>query len=131
MLALAYVNCTPAAWFASGTVYHGRRYQNLGSWTSLRSYTIVGLSLKKRPECSFLQEITKMVFRGGELEYDNFELLRGQSHVIKVKMAGNITISCNTTLCCFFWVINSMEAYSMTLEVNMCYKGYFQGHLGN
>ena len=25
-----------------------------------------------------------MVFRGGELEYDNFELLRGQSHVIKV-----------------------------------------------
>ena len=32
---------TPAAWFASGTAYHGRRYQNLGSWTSLRSYTIV------------------------------------------------------------------------------------------
>ena len=33
---------TPAAWFASGTAYHGRRYQNLGSWTSWRSYTIVG-----------------------------------------------------------------------------------------
>ena len=32
---------TPAAWFASGTAYHGRRYQNLRSWTSLRSYTIV------------------------------------------------------------------------------------------
>ena len=32
---------TPAAWFASGTAYHGRRYQNLGSWTSWRSYTIV------------------------------------------------------------------------------------------
>ena len=26
-----------------------------------------------------------MVFRGGELEYDNFELLRGQNHVTKVK----------------------------------------------
>ena len=47
-----------------------------------------------------------MVFRGAELEYDNFELIRGQSHVIKVtqrsKTAGNITISCNTTLCGFF-----------------------------
>ena len=32
---------TPATWFASGTAYHGRRYQNLGSWTSWRSYTIV------------------------------------------------------------------------------------------
>ena len=32
---------TPAAWFASGTAYHERRYQNLGSWISLRSYTIV------------------------------------------------------------------------------------------
>ena len=46
-----------------------------------------------------------MVFRGGELEYDNFELLGAQSHVIKVtqrrKAAGNITISCNTTLCGF------------------------------
>ena len=53
-----------------------------------------------------------MVFRGAELEYDNFELIRGD--VIKVtqrsKTAGNITISCNTTLCGFFWVINSMEA---------------------
>ena len=47
-----------------------------------------------------------MVFRGAELEYDNFELIRGQSNVIKVtqrsKTAGNITISCNTTLCGFF-----------------------------
>ena len=47
-----------------------------------------------------------MVFRGAELENDNFELIRGQSHVIKVtqrsKTAGNITISCNTTLCVFF-----------------------------
>ena len=56
-----------------------------------------------------------MVFRGAELEYDNFELIRGQINVIKVTQrsttAGNITISCNTTLCRFFWVINSMEAY--------------------
>ena len=37
---------TLAAWFASGTAYHGRRYQNLGSWTSLRSYTIVGRGAK-------------------------------------------------------------------------------------
>ena len=55
-----------------------------------------------------------MVIRGAELEYDNFEVIRGQSHVIKVtqrsKMAGNITISCNTRLCGLFWVINSMEA---------------------
>ena len=55
-----------------------------------------------------------MVFRGAELEYDNFELIGGQSHVIKVtqrsKTARNITISCNTTLCGFFCVINSMEA---------------------
>ena len=47
-----------------------------------------------------------MVFGRGELEYDNCELLRGQSHVIKVtqrsKTAGNITISCNTTLWGFF-----------------------------
>ena len=47
-----------------------------------------------------------MVFRDAELEDDNFELIRGQSHVIKVtqrsKTAGNITISCNTTLCGFF-----------------------------
>ena len=46
-----------------------------------------------------------MVFRGAELEYDNFELIRGQIHVINVtqksKTAGNITISCNTTLCGF------------------------------
>ena len=63
-----------------------------------------------------------MVFRGAELEYDNFELIRGQINVIKVtqrsKTAGNITISCNTTLCSFFGVINSMEAYLFTLEVN-------------
>ena len=55
-----------------------------------------------------------MVLRGAELEFDNFELIRGQSHVIKVtqrsKTSGNITISCNTTLCGFLWVINSMEA---------------------
>ena len=59
-----------------------------------------------------------MVFKGGELEYDNFDLLRGQSHVIKVTQRSirpETTISCNTTLCGFFWVINSMEAYSMTL----------------
>ena len=64
-----------------------------------------------------------MVFRDAELEYDNFELIRGQSHVIKVtqrsKTAGNITISCNTTLCGFFGVLNSMAAYFLTLEVNM------------
>ena len=69
-----------------------------------------------------------MVFRGAELEYDNFELIRGQGHVIKVtqrsKTTGNITkitISCNTTLCVFFWVRNSMEAYCLTLEVNMSF----------
>ena len=49
-----------------------------------------------------------MVFRGAELEYDNFELIRGQSHVIKFtqmsKMAGNITISCNTTFNMFFFL---------------------------
>ena len=64
-----------------------------------------------------------MVFRGSELEYDNFKLIRGQSHAIKVtqrsKTAGNITISCNTTLCVFCWVLNSMDAYFLTLEVNM------------
>ena len=63
-----------------------------------------------------------MVIRGAELEYDNFEVIRGQSHVIKVtqrsKTAGNITISCNTSLCGLFWVINSMEANMLTLEVN-------------
>ena len=63
-----------------------------------------------------------MVIRGAELEYDNFEVIRGQSHVIKVtqrsKTAGNITISCNTSLCGLFWVINSMEATILTLEVN-------------
>ena len=56
-----------------------------------------------------------MVFKSGELEYDNFELLREQRHVIKVTQrsttAGNITMSCNTTLCGVFRVINSMEAY--------------------
>ena len=64
-----------------------------------------------------------MVFMGAELEYDNFDLIRGQSHVIKVtqrsQTAGNITISCNTNLCGFFWVINSMEATFVTLEVNL------------
>ena len=63
-----------------------------------------------------------MVIRGAELEYDNFEVIRGQCHVIKVtqrsKTAGNITISCNTSLCGLFWVINSMEATNLTLEVN-------------
>ena len=39
---------TPAAWFASGTAYHGQRYQNLGSWTSWHSYTIVGMIVNKR-----------------------------------------------------------------------------------
>ena len=55
-----------------------------------------------------------MAFRGAELEYDNLELIRGQNHAIKVtqksKTAGNITISCDTTLCGFVWVRNSMEA---------------------
>ena len=55
-----------------------------------------------------------MVLMGAELEYDNFELIRGQIHVMKViqrsKPAGNITISCNTSLCGFFWMINAMEA---------------------
>ena len=50
------------------------------------------------------------------------QVIRGQSHVIKVtqrsKTAGNITISCNTSLCGLFWVINSMEAKILTLEVN-------------
>ena len=69
-----------------------------------------------------------MVFSGAELEYRNFELIRGQNHVIKVtqrsKTTGNITkitISCNTTLCGFFWVRNPIEAYFMTLEVNMMF----------
>ena len=66
-----------------------------------------------------------MVFRGAELEYINFELIRGQSHEIKVTQrsntAGNITISCNTTLCGFVWVINSMEAYFLTLDVSMMF----------
>ena len=44
--------------------------------------------------------------------------------------AGNITISCNTTLCGFFWVINSMEAYFLPLEVNMRFKGYVSCHSG-
>ena len=51
-----------------------------------------------------------MVFRDAELEYDNFELIRGQSRVIKVtqrsKTAGNITISCRG----FFGGLNSMAA---------------------
>ena len=66
-----------------------------------------------------------MVFRGAELEYDNFELLRRQSHVIKVtqrsETPGNITIQCNITLCVFVLVINSMEAYFLTLEVNLMF----------
>ena len=61
-----------------------------------------------------------MVFRGAKLEYDNFELLGGQRHVIKVtqrsETAGNITIQCNSTLCVFVWVINSMEVYFLTLR---------------
>ena len=36
---------TPATWFASGMAYHRRRYRNLGSWISWRSYTIVGYKL--------------------------------------------------------------------------------------
>ena len=55
-----------------------------------------------------------MVFRGAELEYDNFKFLRGKSRVIKVtqmsETPGKITIQCNTTLCVFVWVIHSMEA---------------------
>ena len=66
-----------------------------------------------------------MVFRGAELKYDYFEFLQGQRHVIKVtqrsETTGYITISCNTSLCVFFWVINSMEAYFLTLEVNMTF----------
>ena len=73
-----------------------------------------------------------MVFRGAELEYDNFELIRGQINVIKVtqrsKTAGNITIACNTTLCSFFWVTNSMEAYFFTLEVNTMFRGQCNNH---
>ena len=64
-----------------------------------------------------------MVFRGAELEYDNFEVIRGQIHVVKVTQrsntAGNTTISCNTTLCGLFWVINSMDAKVVTLYVNL------------
>ena len=30
-----------------------------------------------------------MVFRGADLEYDNFELIRGHSHVIKVTQRSN------------------------------------------
>ena len=46
-----------------------------------------------------------MVFRGAELEYDNFELIRDQIHVIKVTQRSKrpeTTISCNTTSCGFF-----------------------------
>ena len=60
-----------------------------------------------------------MVFRGAELEYDIVEVIRGQSHVIKVTQrsttAGNINKSGNTSLCGLFWVINSMEAKKLTL----------------
>ena len=60
-----------------------------------------------------------MVIRGAELEYDIVEVIRGQSHVIKVtqrsKTAGNIKKSGNTSLCGLFWVINSMEAKQLTL----------------
>ena len=66
-----------------------------------------------------------MVFRGGELEYDNFELLRGQSHVIKVtqrsKRPKTQPYHVIPRYVVFFWVINSMEAYSMTLEVNVTF----------
>ena len=60
-----------------------------------------------------------MVFRGAEFEYDNFELIRGQSHVIKVTQRSKppeTTISCNTTLCGFFWVKNSMEANKIDIR---------------
>ena len=62
-----------------------------------------------------------MVFMGAELEYDNFEMIRGRSYVIKVTQRSKrpeTTISCNTTLYGFFWVINSMEAKFVTLDVN-------------
>ena len=39
-----HLSSTPAAWFPSGTADHGRPYRNLGSYISLRSYTIVDLS---------------------------------------------------------------------------------------
>ena len=77
-----------------------------------------------------------MVFRGAELEYDNnyFELLSEvqKSNVINVaqrsKTTGNITMSCNTTLC-FFWAKNSIEAYFLTLEVNMRLRSWSFGYL--
>ncbi len=50
-----------------------------------------------------------MVFRDAELEYDTFELLQGQIHEIKVTQRSKV------------WMINSMEAYFFTLEVNMTF----------
>ena len=41
-----HLSSTPAAWFASGTADHGRPYRNLGSYISLRSYTIVAHTAK-------------------------------------------------------------------------------------
>ena len=49
---------TSAAWFASGTAYHGRRYQNLGSWTSWRSYTIVGHTVRVNVKMSSAFELS-------------------------------------------------------------------------
>ena len=36
---------TPAAWCASGAAHHARPYRNLGRRISLRSYTIVGITV--------------------------------------------------------------------------------------
>ena len=64
-----------------------------------------------------------MVFRCAELEYDNVELIRGQSHVIKFTQRSNtaerITISCNTTLCSLF--LGDKFNGSILLEVNMSF----------
>ena len=64
-----------------------------------------------------------MVFRGDELKYDNSELLRGQNHVIKVKRRskrpGKKAYHVIPLYAGFFWVINSVEAYFLTLDVNM------------
>ena len=72
---------------------------------------------------SFVVLVSKLWYSGvPSLNYDNVELIRGQIHAIRVtqrsKTAGNITISCNTTLCIFFRVLNLMEAYFLTLEIN-------------
>ena len=67
-----------------------------------------------------------MVFRRGELKYDNCEMLRGQksrdkgytkvkngrkhNHIMQYHFMG-----------VFFWVINSMEAYFLTLGGNITF----------